>query len=281
MTILETDVQLRYSGGPFNIEPDKSLGGLMSQITIKSGSLENLFDSVVDRDKDVPLVDYRAVYVVNSSVIDSLYHVGTLLEDVTTDGTAIMKIGTSLQNEIQTISIPKEDTVTGGSFALKFGAETTETINWSADINTMATDIQLALRGLDSLRDVSITGLSSNNNRIFTASFIGEDGNHLHPILSSFESDIKTTSGLADIIITATQRGSPINDVATDIAFANNAPVGIVFVDPMSFFAPISIGRLRPSEGFFVWIERTVAVNSSERLKDDGFTLRITGFTTR
>ena len=60
-------VQLRYSGGSNNSDPNSTLGGSMSLVQVVSNTTQNLFDKVLKVDLINRAVDYRCVYVYNES----------------------------------------------------------------------------------------------------------------------------------------------------------------------------------------------------------------------
>jgi hypothetical protein len=73
-----------------------------------------------------------------------------------------------------------------------------------------------------------------------------------------------TTDKVCQIAITKTQKGGPINTYATPILNGFKMPL-----DVASFTSsPIAFGNLRPDEGFFVWVQRTVPIEAGACYQD-------------
>lgn len=67
MTIADTDILLRLSGGAANTLPTASLGGIMSTTTsVVDNTAENLFDHVTGPQSTVGRTEYRMIYVLNN-----------------------------------------------------------------------------------------------------------------------------------------------------------------------------------------------------------------------
>ena len=66
------------------------------------------------------------------------------------------------------------------------------------------------------------------------------------------------------------QEGYPINQVAQAINYSTNNPIGWT-----NLGSSFHVGLLKPSEGFFVWVKRTVSPSSSGC--QDGFSLTLDG----
>lgn len=66
MTILSTDIELRYSGGTGNTSPGAALGGAMSTAgggTVDTAVANDLFDDVSAAEAVTDDVEYRGIYV--------------------------------------------------------------------------------------------------------------------------------------------------------------------------------------------------------------------------
>lgn len=75
MTILESELHFRLSGGSGNASPAASLGGVMSTSTdIVDNTAENLFDHTSGPEATAGRVEYRAFYVFNDN--DTLVYQG-------------------------------------------------------------------------------------------------------------------------------------------------------------------------------------------------------------
>ena len=94
--------------------------------------------------------------------------------------------------------------------------------------------------------------------------------------MQTFLNSLTFTGSTPDISITNVTDGRPINDIAVDIAFGNNAPVGISFEEP-TVDSPIFIGHLAPQDNFYIWIERTLVTPAIPEQDDESFTLKIGG----
>ena len=286
-----TDIVIRYSGGPFNIDPLQSIGGLMSETPLFNNSLDNLFNSSPTLITGQDFIDCRAIYILNSSETNTYQDVSIAFDHDPTTGTDI-EMWLPLRNEQQQIVFNNFAQVTGGYFILKNGpadnATPTSQISWSSNITTLASNIQSALSAIFS---VSVTGSLSGTTGTFIVTFINDDGNKLHPILAVAENALSLPNGTEEITISSVmlpvtnpsglvvmtpQRGTPINDVAENMFFSNNLPTAANWTTSDTGF--ILVGTLRPADAFFVWFKRTIpsaAVLSNGLLPSDQFTINI------
>lgn len=304
MTILSNDIELRYSGGRFNQDPIRSVGGDVSHHTITSNVLNNLFDTYPPIVQGQAYVDYRAVYVLNNSDIDILYGASIYASKSNNDNSTI-RVGVIRRNDEKVITFPKGLTIQYGHFTIKSGNEITSNINWNADNETFGQNIQNALNNLYYLSDVEVGEAEVDGDSLsYTIYFRGDDRNKLQT-LSISENHLATTTSTAKINIYSNQIGSPINDIATDIGFRNN-PLndsnvdwhdirdGEITSDFRAFspaFGPgfdvtsverIGIGTLYPKDFFAFWIERTLPANYpvNTSLSTDQFSLFVAGSST-
>jgi hypothetical protein len=67
MSILASDIKFFLSGGAGNLDPDASLGGIISSEQIVDGTLNNLFDDVSGAEHSAGDTNYRCIYVKNDS----------------------------------------------------------------------------------------------------------------------------------------------------------------------------------------------------------------------
>jgi hypothetical protein len=280
-TISTTDIQLRYSGGPFNIDPTQSVGGLMSGTQLIPGTTDNLFNSSPDTQAKQNFTDYRAFYVLNTNEQAGWYNVAVSASHSTTPGTTL-GIWIPLRNEVQNIILSSFASTTSGNFTLKLGNLTTSSISWSSTLNTLAGNIQNALNALAPLGDVVVTAAQAGSGATFTVTFSGPiTQNKLYPLLSVPSNTLAASTGTSPISVQAVTNGTPINDVAVNVAFSNNPPVAALgkWVD-MSNNPSISVGSLLPGESFFIWVERKIpaAVESyNGAVASDSFSLNISG----
>lgn len=278
MAISASDIQIHYSGGLFNGDPLKSLGGLMSQIVVGSNTSDNLFDTTPDIILKQLFQDYRAVYVANTSEKDTLYDV-VLYYNKTEEEPSRIRIGVKRQNEIQTINFLDFTSITDGSFTLKFDTQVTSKIQWHSDADTFGQRIQTELRALARLSDVEVDSpVISVDAAAYPIYFVGADRNKLHPNLSVNTNQLAAAGKPATITTSVIQPGSPINEVAVDVAFRNNPPAGVSFVIA-SKDSPINVGTLHPGESFAVWIQRSIPASNttSTSVDEDSFGLVVRG----
>jgi hypothetical protein len=73
-----------------------------------------------------------------------------------------------------------------------------------------------------------------------------------------------TTDKVCQIAITKTQKGGPINTYATPILNGFKMPLDVANFTS----SPIAFGNLRPNEGFFVWVQRTVPIEADACYQD-------------
>ena len=59
-------LELRYTGGASNTDPDASLGGVSSTTALSATAMNNLFDNVTPSERSAGSVEYRAISIYNS-----------------------------------------------------------------------------------------------------------------------------------------------------------------------------------------------------------------------
>ncbi len=59
-------LELRYTGGASNTDPDASLGGVSSTNALSATAMNNLFDNVTPSERSAGSVEYRAISIYNS-----------------------------------------------------------------------------------------------------------------------------------------------------------------------------------------------------------------------
>lgn len=72
MSVLSTDIDVFLSGGAANTDPNAALGGAISTTEVVDGGLHNVFDAVSASESAAGDVEYRALYVKNSSATNTL-----------------------------------------------------------------------------------------------------------------------------------------------------------------------------------------------------------------
>jgi hypothetical protein len=80
---MAAELLFKYTGGAANADPDLSLGGTGSSVTLLTVALNNLFDNVYPDDIAVAdHVSYRAIDILNDGANNAL-HVGFFFTDTT------------------------------------------------------------------------------------------------------------------------------------------------------------------------------------------------------
>jgi len=282
MAISTTDIELRYSGGLFNNDPLLSIGGSIAQIAIEDNTLDNLFDSNPERETDVQYRDFRAIYVINNNTEDIIYDVLVYISKPVQEPSEIL-MGVIRHNEIQTISFVDFADITSGSFTLKLGNYITNEIAWDSDTDVFGANIQSAIRNIPGMIDVEVYSPTIAGDAVsYPIYFEGDASNKLQPTLSVNTNQLAAAGQPATITIAVSQAGSPINDVAVHVAFRNNPPAGVSFIETSPVLS-VNIGTLRPGEYFPIWLQRTIpAANlASQPVSEDSFEFGISGMTGR
>jgi len=62
---MAAELELRYTGGAVNADPDASLGGVASSVVMAAGPLNNLFDNVTPSEASAGDTEYRALSLHN------------------------------------------------------------------------------------------------------------------------------------------------------------------------------------------------------------------------
>jgi len=271
MAILATDLSFVLSGGINNDEPKFSLGGFPSPTPLPD-TINNLFTDITPSQASIGKTDYRCFYIFNDNPEDSMYEcslytVPTVLDAPTP--TSVL-IGLLFRDEIQTISFVPLATGSlppdSGSFKLKIDALQTQLITWTSNTTTLATNVEYALKAILE-NDVTVVYAGTALN--FTVTFYGINKNKAFSIIDSADNTIIPAH---DIEAVKTVAGSPINTVAPDIGVESSPPSGINFTIPST--PGLSVGTLRASEGFPVWVKRIVPF-LAESLDADGIRVRV------
>jgi hypothetical protein len=265
-----TDISVVLSGGTANNNPATSLGGQPSATPLSTG-LNNLFDDVDPDEALDGIEDYRCVYVFNDSD-ETLYQVKVYISDQVEDGSSI-GVGIKAVNETQRIQVT--GTPTAGSFVVTYEGVSV-TSNYNSDLSTWASNFQTALRqveleGIKVLKDVRVAAQQLDTIRLFDIVFEGRNGNRNEPSLLLLTNSLTPSSTIEISVLT---EGSPVNTIAPTLDFDITPPGGVTFTET-SADAPILIPQLRASEGFPIWVRRTVPPGA-EAVSLDGGTLRIT-----
>ncbi len=271
MAILANEIVFVLSGGSSNTDPNASLGGNPSIQQIPSGLINNLFNDVGEEDSLNGITDHRCIYIFNDSVDeDTLFNARVWIETEVSGGSNI-QLGSIFQDELQRITII--GTVTGGTITISIESYTTTPIPFNSNVNTWALNIQNALNALPILSDVIVTGVSSPGARVFDVLFTGDDGNKSQELMSVTDSLTPTTPDR--IIVAKVITGSPINAITASIDAPTTTPTNVVFSYPLKD-APLFVGNVRATEGFFLWIKRDTPPNTAG-VENDGVFINVRG----
>lgn len=218
----ETDEDLKaILGNQINLLPESVFGSLRDKFaerlhemwelfqqvynasypqTAEGTSLDNVLDfAALERlEARASTIAVQALFGTASTVIAA----GTKIS-VEDDSTTIFQTDTEVTliagtDEVQTITfntVPDE-----GGFTVFYGSEETVSINY----DDIAADFQTALRALNNLSEVTVTG---NFTAGFVVTFAGLDGKQEQPILVEGTNTLKTSSVAVTITITETTPG--------------------------------------------------------------------------
>jgi hypothetical protein len=264
--VTSDDILFLLSGGASNNNPNLSLGGDPSSIVIQSN---RLFSNLSEQEIIDAQVDYRCLYVTNNNGSDSLYDADFYIDEVP-DG-ASAKIGFLIQDERQLVTI--SGVYSGGDFTLSYDSENF-TVAYNSNTTTWASAFQTAIRAIENLDDVTVTGQKIGTTTIFTIDFVNGAGKRWHPALV-VEDNSLTTYGESTITVSKSLSGSPINSISEEIVNSTTKPNNITFYTT-SENAPVSIGTIRPLDVIPIWIQRT-AIPETAAVENDGLTIKIKG----
>jgi hypothetical protein len=265
------DLTLVLSGGAANLNPNAALGGDPSSTPITDDVINNLFSDVSKEETVDGIEDYRCIYVFNDGET-SVYNVSLWIEDFVNG--ADMEIGVESRNESQRITISGA-IVTGGSFTLSYKANNFVS-NYNSDLGVWSAALQTAINALlddddnPYFHQVTVIAQSLGTSIIFDIIFNDLDAKRNFDKFLVVSNDLTPT---VSILVTTTQEGAPINTIASEINVSTTPPGGVGFFAATSD-NPIVLPIFNPSEGFPVWIKRTVS-SGSIATENDGFILKI------
>lgn len=259
-----TDIVYVLSGGSFNTDPNESLGGNPSNEVISSG-LNNLFSNISESEAASGKTDFRCIYVFNQNAVDSLFNVQVGINTEVSGGSDI-QIGILFATEKQSIVVT--NLVTGGSFTIAYEMQNL-IVSYDPDLAIWANNLKNALNTISDFDNgVSVQTIQTANQISFNISFEGAGDGKGYSLLTLVSNGL---TGLSPTIaISRVQNGSPVNSIPDLLDGPTVIPNGVVF-DTI----PISIGTLKATEGFPLWIRRETDAGVSP-LSNDGFSLKIT-----
>jgi hypothetical protein len=280
--LLRKDVVYLLSGGQSNQDVNRSIGGKPSTTMIKNG-LNNLFDDITRSEMNRGNIDYRCFYIKNGSN-DTWQNLEIYILDQT-EGGAFGYLGVVLANDEQQFNIITDNNVEGGFFTFDFDIYKDVQVNFDNDLDVWAANFQSALRSLDPLSDVEVSGLyfpnhstaSFQNKSFYTFRiyFTGRDGKRNQPYVYPNSNNLIVSSGECELISYKVIVGSPSNTIAGKISNKKQRPNKVVF-DLTSKYSSIQLGDLKSGEYLPIWIMRE-AIPDAIELRDDKITVAVRG----
>jgi hypothetical protein len=92
-SITSSDLEYRYSGGHFNNDGTQSLGGAMSYYEIPNATLDNVFDRIGADKAGAGYIDYRCIYIANTSATYPLNNATVAVSQATTSTDTEIEVG--------------------------------------------------------------------------------------------------------------------------------------------------------------------------------------------
>lgn len=276
MVTTATNISIVLSGGSTNESPINSIGGSPSNTPITTNSINNLFADITEDQQEGGYEDYRCFYIFNDG--DTPIYTIRLWISEEEIGGASVEMGIRTTTEIQRLTISPIPTT--GSVTLSF-EEVEFVLNTNSDVAIWANELKTKLNslvndeGLSVLKQINVTGQSLVNQIVFDIDFsgglggLGRDDKRNHEVIRVISDNLNNSAEVTPSII---QKGSPINSIADPIDTTEAVPANVGFFKPTEI-SPITIPYLLPSEGFPVWVKRTIANNDSA-VENDGFTFR-------
>jgi len=250
-------ISIVLSGGSDNKNPNLSLGGEPSSNAI-SPFVNNLFGDV----PQVPTVsttEYRCIYIFN----DNAYSISSA--HVLAENSENCLLGVRTATDLQRVEVT--GTVVTGNFILDYDG-TQFTVPHNPNVVQWATNFQDQISAISGLEDVEVGVFNNSTTVFFTVGFLGDSDNKYHPLLTLINNNLV---GSNTISISKLADGSPINAITASITSPKITPGGVSFEEDA-----IVIGTLLPTDGFPLWIKRTMTPNSTPK-ENDGFTLKFRG----
>lgn len=258
------------SGGPYNADPDHSLGGYPAAKVVSAVALNNLFTKVKSAEADLGGDRYRCIYVFNRTDYE-LKECNIWVEQ---DAGILSEVTLGLEgaNEIQSVALGDiAGAVTAtATFALRFSVtvggtiiqQATSAISYILDPTAFASAVTVALNALTYLSDAEVSCAVVGGTAHLAVQFTGVDGNRSQQVLEVVNDTYSHT-----VEVTEIQQGRPVNSVALDIGFENQPPSGVSF-GHASEGAAAGVGALLPGDGFAAWLRRSTSVRTVSSQSD-------------
>ncbi len=265
----ENDLSIVLSGGSSNVNPNLSIGGFPTPVSILNDSLNNLFSDITPEQASEGREDYRCVYLFNDASGDNstIYNIIIWTKEQLENGSTI-EVGITDQNESQRILLASQDGVTpinGGSFDIIYEGFSINT-TYNSDLTAWALDIETKLLDLENedgenlIDGVTVVPqIAGAASIVFDITFTGLDAKRNTEL---FEITNNLITPVTDITVSTLQDGSPINTVAPLLDIDTTPPANVLFFDP-TIDTPISIPKLKSGDGFPIWFKRTTPAGSA------------------
>lgn len=262
------------TGAGTNNDPARSLGGVPSAYPIAGTTI---FKNVSDAQASSGAIHYRCIYVSNDTPSTNLYSGELYISDEISGG-ADISLGFKIADERQIVTLNNFSTITGGYLDVTYNRDASYplTVNWNATPATFGNNFQTQLNTIDGLEDVTVSASYDVGLDLITfqIDFISGAGSRFHEILVAQSTNLTYTGGLPNVTVERNVSGGPINTETVDVSVETTPPSGVVFG-----YTTFNLNTFRPLDIVPVWIRRVVASGTSG-LKNDGFTLRVKGFST-
>lgn len=272
-----------HSGGLFNCDPCKDLGGGISTCPITSG-LEHLFPTLGPKLSRKGREDYRCFYIKNDSADAWLRNVSIYLGGKTgretpgKGGGTYVALGVKLEDAVQKVIVtgpypPNE----GEFFELQIPNYDSFKVYFDPNITKWVGNFQSAIRAVNGFPEVVVTVVGTvpivatdTLNVVFTVNFGGHDsrnagrkGMDIHArwrqaTKHEFETMTVVQNTLTNCVVGVSliSAGSPINTIAGGSS-GTSAPAGIPF-DYYFKGNPIRLGDFMPGDIMPLWVRRTL-----------------------
>lgn len=270
MPVTLSDIALVLSGGVSNTIPSLSLGGNPSVVGFIADTIDNLFDNITGDQVSAGQTSYRCFYVFNDNLSSTFSNVKCWVDSQTSNGVTI-SLGIPLLNDVQNLFF--NGTPTGGTFQLLLDIYQTSNINYSTNPSICAGNIQ---SGINLLPNAGGAVVVSNSSGGFTLTFSGQNSNRYFPSVTMPVNNLISPSPTS-LSVTKITNGSPINLIAPNIGIATVPPTNVTFTTT-NISSPIIVGSLLPTDGFPIWVKRSVST-SSGAMQNAGFTFKVSGNT--
>lgn len=255
------DINIYLSGGLYNSDPNASLGGSPSSHGLTT-FVDNLFAKTSKVDYTEGAQSYRCIYVTNSGQTTYSNLVAWVSQD---NNLSSVQIGVHREIEVQGVLLGGYPV--GGNFSLRYNAtvggltvsQDTQPIQFVPDTVTLANNVASALNALTLLEDVTVVANPFPSYWQCLVKFGGSHSYRYHLPLEVANNSLIGTEPTVTIYMQV--QGGPVNEMASDIGFENQAPAGVIFYDATDFSHAISTGSLESLDTMAIWLSRMTPAN--------------------